>query len=51
MAASEGRPARAMLRAKGQQTLPPEIRAALHVGEGDEVELTVTDAARSCCAA
>jgi antitoxin PrlF len=24
-------------------TLPPEIRAALHVGAGDEVEFTVTD--------
>lgn len=44
MVASEARPARAMLRAKGQLTLPPEIRAALHVGEGDEVEFTVTDA-------
>jgi antitoxin PrlF len=44
MAVSEKRPARAMLRSKGQLTLPPEIRAALHVGEGDEVEFTVTDA-------
>lgn len=33
-----------MLRSEGQLTLPPEIRAALHVGEGDEVEFTVTDA-------
>ncbi len=44
MAASEGRPSRAMLRSKGQLTLPSEIRAALHVGEGDEIEFTVTDA-------
>ena len=44
MAASEGRPTRAMLRSKGQLTLPSEIRAVLHVGEGDEVEFTVTDA-------
>ena len=44
MAASETLPTRAMLRSKGQLTLPAEIRAALHVGEGDEVEFTVTDA-------
>lgn len=44
MAAAEDRPKRAMLRSKGQITLPSEIRAALHVGEGDEVEFTVTDA-------
>ncbi|MGH3975008.1 MAG: AbrB/MazE/SpoVT family DNA-binding domain-containing protein [Pseudonocardiaceae bacterium] len=44
MAASEARPTRAMLRSKGQLTLPPEIRAALHVSEGDEIEFTVTDA-------
>jgi antitoxin PrlF len=44
VAASETRPTRAMLRSKGQLTLPAEIRAALHVGEGDEVEFTVTDA-------
>jgi AbrB family looped-hinge helix DNA binding protein len=34
---------RARIRDKGQVTLPPEIRAALHVGEGDEVEFTVTE--------
>jgi AbrB family looped-hinge helix DNA binding protein len=33
-----------MLRAKGQLTLPPEIRATLHVDEGDEIEFTVMDA-------
>jgi antitoxin PrlF len=44
MVASEVRLTRAMLRAKGQLTLPLEIRAALHVGEGDEVEFTVTEA-------
>jgi antitoxin PrlF len=42
--AAEERPTRAMLRSKGQLTLPSEIRAALHVGEGDEIEFTVTDA-------
>lgn len=35
---------RARLRHKGQVTLPLEVRDALHVGEGDEVEFTVTDA-------
>lgn len=44
MAASEARHTRAMLRSKGQLTLPSEIRAVLHIGEGDEVEFTVTDA-------
>jgi antitoxin PrlF len=34
---------RARLRHKGQVTLPAEVRDALHVGEGDEVEFTVTD--------
>jgi antitoxin PrlF len=34
---------RARLRHKGQVTLPSEVRDALHVGEGDEVEFTVTD--------
>jgi AbrB family looped-hinge helix DNA binding protein len=34
---------RARLRHKGQVTLPPEVREALHVGEGDEVEFTVTE--------
>ncbi len=34
---------RARLRHKGQVTLPPEVRAALHVAEGDEVEFTVTE--------
>ncbi|MDQ2789244.1 MAG: AbrB family transcriptional regulator [Pseudonocardiales bacterium] len=44
MAASETRPPRATVRAKAQLTLPTEIREALHVGEGDEVEFTITDA-------
>jgi antitoxin PrlF len=34
---------RARLRHKGQVTLPPEVREALHVAEGDEVEFTVTE--------
>lgn len=34
---------RARLRHKGQLTLPAEVRDALHVGEGDEVEFTVTE--------
>jgi AbrB family looped-hinge helix DNA binding protein len=34
---------RARLRHKGQVTLPPEVRDALHVGEGDEVEFRVTE--------
>jgi antitoxin PrlF len=34
---------RARLRHKGQVTLPAEVRDALHVREGDEVEFTVTD--------
>jgi AbrB family looped-hinge helix DNA binding protein len=32
---------RAQLRKKGQLTLPPRVRAALHLSEGDEVEFTV----------
>ena len=32
---------RARVRAKAQLTLPEEIRRALHIGEGDEVEFTV----------
>jgi antitoxin PrlF len=32
---------RARLRHKGQVTLPPEVREALHVAEGDEVEFIV----------
>lgn len=46
MAASrqkEGQVARAKLRDKGQVTLPPEIRAALGVDEGDVVEFQVDD--------
>lgn len=35
--------ARAKLRDKGQLTLPPEVRAALGVGEGDTVEFEVQD--------
>lgn len=33
--------ARVKLRAKAQVTLPEEIRQALHIGEGDEVEFAV----------
>lgn len=33
---------RATVRKKSQLTLPPEIREALHVAEGDEVEFIVT---------
>ena len=33
--------ARAKVRPKAQLTLPEEIRRALHVGEGDEVEFAV----------
>jgi antitoxin PrlF len=32
--------ATARIRGRGQVTLPPEVRAALHVAEGDEVEFT-----------
>ncbi|GAB3652162.1 hypothetical protein GCM10027589_09420 [Actinocorallia lasiicapitis] len=35
--------ARAKVRAKAQLTLPDEIRKALHIGEGDEVEFSVND--------
>ncbi len=35
--------ARARLRPKAQLTLPEEIRRALHVGEGDEVEFAVRE--------
>ena len=34
--------ARSRLREKGQITVPAEVRAALRVDEGDEVEFTVT---------
>jgi antitoxin PrlF len=33
--------ARARVRPKAQLTLPEEIRRALHVGEGDEIEFSV----------
>ena len=33
--------ARARVRAKAQLTLPEEIRCAMQVGEGDEIEFTV----------
>jgi AbrB family looped-hinge helix DNA binding protein len=33
--------ARVKVRTKAQLTLPEEIRGALHIGEGDEVEFTV----------
>lgn len=32
---------RSTLRDKGQLTLPPEVRSALGVGRGDEIEFTV----------
>jgi AbrB family looped-hinge helix DNA binding protein len=35
--------ARARVRAKAQLTLPEEIRNALHIGEGDEVEFSLHD--------
>ncbi|MGH3719802.1 MAG: AbrB/MazE/SpoVT family DNA-binding domain-containing protein [Pseudonocardiaceae bacterium] len=44
MAASEAPRRRATVRAKAQLTLPPDIRDALHVSEGDEVEFTITEA-------
>jgi antitoxin PrlF len=34
---------RAKVRPKAQLTLPDEIRRALHIGEGDEVEFAVHD--------
>jgi antitoxin PrlF len=34
---------RATLRQKGQITLPAEVRAALYVEDGDEIEFEVTD--------
>jgi AbrB family looped-hinge helix DNA binding protein len=34
---------RVKIRPKAQLTLPEEIRHALHIGEGDEVEFTVHD--------
>jgi len=37
------RPVRVTLRPRGQITLPPEIRAALHVDAGDEIQLDITD--------
>ena len=36
-------PARVKVRAKAQLTLPDEIRRALHIGEGDEVEFALHD--------
>lgn len=35
--------ARAVLRPKGQLTLPQEVRDALRITEGDDVEFVVTD--------
>jgi AbrB family looped-hinge helix DNA binding protein len=35
--------ARVKVRPKAQLTLPEEIRRALHIGEGDEVEFAVHD--------
>src|SRR3954451_14835618 len=39
----EGSVARAKLRDKGQVTLPPEVRVALGVHEGDVIEFEVED--------
>lgn len=38
-------PARATLRSKGQVTLPNEVRAALKVEDGDELEFELVDGA------
>lgn len=35
--------ARTVLRPKGQLTLPQEVRDALRISEGDDVEFVVTD--------
>ena len=35
--------ARAVLRAKGQVTLPSEVRKAIHIDEGDDISFEVTD--------
>src|SRR4051794_17025053 len=35
--------ARTTLRNRGQVTLPAEVRAALHVEEGDDLEFTIDD--------
>ena len=35
--------ARVRIRPKAQLTLPEEIRRALHIGEGDEIEVAVHD--------
>ncbi len=34
---------RSVLRAKGQLTLPGDVREALHVQEGDDIEFVVTE--------
>lgn len=34
---------RAKLRDRGQVTLPPEVRAALHIDEGDDISFEVTE--------
>lgn len=34
---------RAVVRSRGQITLPREVREALHVGEGDDVDFVVED--------
>jgi antitoxin PrlF len=39
----EGRAYRSKLRSKGQLTLPPEIREALHVKEGDDIEFAIDE--------
>jgi len=39
----EGQAYRSKLRSKGQLTLPPEIREALRVKEGDDIEFTIDE--------
>jgi antitoxin PrlF len=40
--------ARATLRSKGQVTLPSEVRNALHVQDGDDIEFEVLDGGTVC---
>lgn len=41
---------RAVLRSKGQLTLPREVREVLHVEVGDDIAFTITDEGSSCAA-
>lgn len=38
-----GRTTRATLRGKGQLTLPTEVRTALHIADGDDIEFELVD--------